>query len=162
MKLHRPSLAVLVGCLLVCSVVQAEEVWKWVDRNGREHFSDTPRDGWTKVDIAPVASAATEPPEPGSEEALRAEECERKKKQLDTYKNATTIKERDALGRDREYTATERAQLLQMTQTQVEQACSPAVVTDEDLEEEIAPEAGQSTAEGPAEAVPVEGPGTGQ
>lgn len=127
MKFHRHALLLVFGALAAGSALAAPEVvYRLIDKNGQVHYSDTPREGWTKLEVRAPASDDATPPEPGSPAALRAEECERKKKQLETYRTASTIKERDALGRDREYSAQERAQLLELTQKQVGEACGPA------------------------------------
>lgn len=111
--------------------VHAGQVYKWVDPNGRVHFSDTPQPGWKAVDLneSPATSAAAESDaadggdQANTREQLRAEECQRAKTQLATYKSATKIVERDALGKEKEYSNDERLQLLEQTQKRVNDFC---------------------------------------
>ncbi|MFP5305879.1 MAG: DUF4124 domain-containing protein [Gammaproteobacteria bacterium] len=135
----------------------AGQVYKWVDANGRVHFSDTPRPGWKAVDLnapgtAEAAAAAAEPTAEDETDAvteagdaatdaavedegagadaaispqLRAEECTRAREQLESYRNATKIVERDAEGKEKEYSTSERLQLIQQTQQRVTELCSP-------------------------------------
>lgn len=128
--------------VLMCAAtfaVSAGQVYKWVDPNGRVHFSDTPRPGWTAVDLksAPSLSADTAGAESSEEgaagestaarERLRADECKRRKEQLDSYLTANRIVERDALGKEKEFSQEERLQLIEQTQKQVAELCGPAV-----------------------------------
>lgn len=128
--------------VLMCAAtfgVSAGQVYKWVDPNGRVHFSDTPRPGWTAVDLksAPSLSAdatGAESTEGGTEgessaarDRLRADECKRRKEQLDSYLTANKIVERDALGKEKEYSQEERLQLIEQTQKQVEELCGAPV-----------------------------------
>ena len=128
---------------LMCAAtfgVSAGQVYKWVDPNGRVHFSDTPRPGWTAVDLksAPSLSAdaaGAESTEEGAEgegssaarDRLRADECKRRKEQLDSYLTANRIVERDALGKEKEFSQEERLQLIEQTQKQVAELCGPSV-----------------------------------
>lgn len=126
--------------VLMCAATfaaSAGQVYKWVDPNGRVHFSDTPRPGWTAVDLksapslsadAAAAESSEESPEGEStaaRERLRADECKRRKEQLDSYLTANKIVERDALGKEKEYSQEERLQLIEQTQKQVAELCGP-------------------------------------
>lgn len=136
--------------VLMCAAtfgVSAGQVYKWVDPNGRVHFSDTPRPGWTAVDLksapslsadADAAEAAPqdEPIAASSEESsegegmdarerLRAEECKRRKEQLESYRQATKIVERDPQGKEKQYSESERLQLIEQTQKQIAELCGP-------------------------------------
>lgn len=144
-------------CGIAALAAQAGQVYKWVDPNGRVHFSDTPQQGWQPVDLsgastsdaAPGAPAATEEDAGDAEEEapasaetaestetaegteadastrtkLRAEECTRAKEQLDSYKRAPKIVERDALGKEKEYSSEERLQLIEQQQKRVSDYC---------------------------------------
>lgn len=118
-------------CAAAVSGVHAGQVYKWVDPSGRVHFSDTPQPGWRAVDLneSPATSTAAESDaadsgdQVGPRDQLRAEECQRAKTQLATYKSATKIVERDALGKDKEYSNEERLQLLEQTQKRVKDFC---------------------------------------
>jgi hypothetical protein len=140
MAVMKGSFAVL---LCVCAfAASAGQVYKWIDANGRVHYSDTPRPGWTRVDVrtggglqsvtaAPEAAAETDVAGSDAEESperarLRAEECQKRRDQLETYRTSTQIIERDNLGNERTYTEEQRLQLIEQTQRQVNELCAPA------------------------------------
>lgn len=119
-------------CGVAALAAQAGQVYKWVDPSGRVHFSDTPRQGWTPVDMNGATAATAEAAEgaggsdvadDGSRDQLRAEECKRAKEQLESYKKAPKILERDALGKEKEYSNEERLQLIEQTQKRVRDYC---------------------------------------
>ena len=127
--------------LAVACPASAGQVYKWIDANGRVHYSDTPRPGWTRVDVktggvpsvaaaaasAGSAEAAVEDAEESPERTrLRAEECQKRRDQLETYRTSTQIIERDNLGNERTYTEEQRLQLIEQTQRQVSELCAPA------------------------------------
>lgn len=154
MRVKLMCFAVIAAAAFAAS---AGQVYKWVDPNGRVHFSDTPRPGWKAVDLnapgtAEAAAAAAEPTAEDETDAvteagdaatdaavedegagadaaispqLRAEECARAREQLESYRNATKIVERDAEGKEKEYSTSERLQLIQQTQQRVTELCSP-------------------------------------
>ncbi|WP_370304674.1 DUF4124 domain-containing protein [Sinimarinibacterium flocculans] len=113
----------------------AGQVYKWVDAEGRIHYSDTPRPGWKRVDLkvapgfapattqTPAAQSGAEGEESPERAKLRAEECDKRREQLETYRKATTITERDSLGNERTYSEDERLQLIEQTQKQVSELC---------------------------------------
>lgn len=122
----------------------AGQVYKYVDPQGRVHYADRPKPGWTAVDVrppptsnAPPASTAEDsgaegdpeaPPAAGSSTEPpvdRAAQCKSQREQLDTYKAAARITEKDGLGRERDYTPQERDLLIRRTEEQVKQACAP-------------------------------------
>ncbi|HUS24927.1 MAG TPA: DUF4124 domain-containing protein [Candidatus Binatia bacterium] len=117
----------LMLSMLLCASVQAAEVYKWVDSDGKVHYGDRPKHDAEALDVRPGSGAATSAA-PG-DPAARAAACDDKRKQLESYRKAGAIKEQDALGRMREYTPEERAQLLALTEKQVAEACSPAAAT---------------------------------
>lgn len=132
-------IAFAVWMSLAAVVAEAGQVYKWVDRDGRVHFSDTPRPGWTRVDLqsapaAPTQDAGgeanprTEPSAGSARDRLRAEECRNRREQLQAYRNAATIIERDALGNEKRYSETERLQLIEQTQKQVAELCGEPVL----------------------------------
>jgi hypothetical protein len=140
MAVMKGSFAVL---LCVCAfAASAGQVYKWIDANGRVHYSDTPRPGWKRVDVrtggglqsvtaAPEPAAETDVAESDVEESperarLRAEECQKRRDQLETYRTSTQIIERDSLGNERTYSEEQRLQLIEQTQRQVNELCSPA------------------------------------
>ncbi|MES0873196.1 DUF4124 domain-containing protein [Sinimarinibacterium thermocellulolyticum] len=129
------SVALLL--LAAAGTAGAGPVYKWVDDQGRVHYADTPKPGWKRVDLkvapgfAPATGgqvegtdtqqgAAPDSPERGK---LRAEECQKRREQLETYRRASTITERDALGNERTYNEEQRLQLIEQTQQQVRELC---------------------------------------
>ncbi len=128
----------MLTAVLLCAVAwdaSAGQVYRWVDANGRAHYSDTPQAGWEPVDIK---SANTVPgvPSPRPEGAgsytgeqqvardqLRASECKRRQEQLDSYLKATRIVERDSSGEEKVYTETQRLKLIELTERQVAELC---------------------------------------
>jgi hypothetical protein len=140
MAVMKGSFAVL---LCVCAfAASAGQVYKWIDANGRVHYSDTPRPGWTRVDVRTgggLQTVTAAPPAAGNSETvgedaedsperarLRAEECQRRRDQLETYRTSNQIIERDALGNERTYTEEQRLQLIEQTQRQINELCAPA------------------------------------
>lgn len=125
------KLPVLLALCLVATVAGAGQIYKWIDHNGKVHYSDAPRPGWIPVDLgvgtgAPVAGGdeAAEV-QADSRQQLRAEECRRRQTRLDSYLNATQIVERDGLGREKVYSEDERLQLIEVTRNQVAELCGP-------------------------------------
>lgn len=138
MAVMKGSFAVLL-CVLAFAA-SAGQVYKWIDSNGRVHYSDTPRPGWTRVDVkkggigqaAPAAATAgdgnrqiADEEESPERARLRAEECQKRRDQLQTYRTSTQIVERDGLGNERTYTEEQRLQLIEQTQRQVNELCAP-------------------------------------
>ena len=120
----RLALAVLLA--LACTAPSAREVYKWVDRDGNVHYGDKPKHDAEPVDATPPGGdTPVLTPEQQQAAAARAAECEVKKKQLDTYRKASAIKETDALGREREYTKEEREQLVALTEKRMHELCTP-------------------------------------
>ncbi len=131
MAVMKGSLAVLLcACAFVAS---AGQVYQWIDASGRIHFSDTPRPGWKRLDVKgapgvqPSSDASVRPDAAADDSVervqLRAEECQRRREQLATYRNSAQIVERDGLGNERTYTEEERLQLLELTLRQVNELC---------------------------------------
>lgn len=117
-------------CGVAAYAAQAGQVYKWVDPSGRVHFSDTPQQGWTPVDLSGAQAAADEATaenagaaDDGSRAKLRAEECKRAKEQLESYQKAPKILERNALGKEKEYSSEERLQLIEQQQKRVRDYC---------------------------------------
>ncbi len=145
-----PTLALVVAALF--GVAEAGQIYKYVDAQGRVHYADQPQPGWKRVDVRPPTnSQESEWSEPGvarGADLERAAECARKQEQLKTYRNAARIVERDSLGRDKEYSADERKQLIEKTETEIESLCSsapasaapPAAAADEEVDVSAPPE----------------------
>ena len=114
----------------LATAAQAAEVYKWTDKDGRVHYGDKPKaQGAQEVELRNTTPVPlTEPTQTAATGAQQAE-CARLTKLLDTYAKATALRETDNLGRTREYTDAERAQLLQKTQQEKDAACAPASAT---------------------------------
>lgn len=123
----------LVSLSAVCFTAGAAgAIYKFVDPQGRQHFADQPKAGWTRVDVrtSVVETEGAEAPEETREQAVtRAADCARKQEQLRTYRNASRIVERDALGREKEYSDEERTSLIQKYEQDV-QACAQTQAND--------------------------------
>lgn len=106
-----------------------ERIYRWTGEDGKTHFGDQPpRDGRvietveSKLGTSPALS-----PTPSAPVRVASEsECTNKRAQLSTYQNATRLVERDSLGREREFTAEEREQLVKKTQQELETQCGKA------------------------------------
>lgn len=125
----------LLGSLLLCcAAVQAGPIYKWIDPAGRIHYGDQPQPGWKRVEVnAPPSSGgpaqADKPAGAATESgaaalAPDAEQCENKRKSLESYQKAARLVERDSLGREKEFTPEDRQKLIDLTQQQVDQACA--------------------------------------
>lgn len=119
----RLAVAIVASLSLVAAAAQAAEVYKWKDKDGRVHYGDKPKHDAIAIDV-PVPP----PLDPAAQKAAadRSADCDRKKKQLETYRNAPSVSETDNLGRTREYTEAERQQLIAQTEKKVAEACAPA------------------------------------
>jgi hypothetical protein len=106
--------------------VHAGDVYKWVDKNGNVHYGDKPRQSAEQVEVKP-GSGTGQPanPDAAKAEAERAAQCERMKAKVKTYKDASTVKETDALGHTRDYSEQERQQLIAQTEKKAAEACAP-------------------------------------
>jgi hypothetical protein len=115
---------------LVSAPVLAGNVYKWVDAQGRFHFSDTAEPGWRRVDVSPTVVDGGPSPQTAVADDKRATECRQKRDALTGYKTASRIVERNSLGVEHEYTPEERQKLIAMTEQQLA-GCPPAEEPDE-------------------------------
>jgi hypothetical protein len=117
---------VLFGAvLLVTQSASAEpHLYRWVDQDGQVHYSDQPVRGAKQVE--PKVVAIPEPAPSSDAGNARGADCQRRKDQLATYRNAGKISETDGLGQTREYSEAERQQLIQRTERAVREACGLA------------------------------------
>lgn len=119
-------LAALLGCLLLSAAEAAGgKTYRWIDQKGRVHYSDVKAEkNSEQIQIRPGSSITAAPKDTLETIASRQLECQRRKDQLAVYSSSAEITETNALGKSRAYTATERQQLLERTQTQADEACS--------------------------------------
>lgn len=114
---------------VVCCVAGAGgPIYKFVDPQGRQHFADQPKAGWTRIDVRtsvaePVVEEAS--PETRDQAVTRAADCARKEEQLRTYRNAASVVERDALGREKQYSEEERGRLIAQFEQEVQRCKTP-------------------------------------
>lgn len=126
-------LVLLALCtLLVAGVAAAgDRVYRWKGPDGKIYFGDTPPSSAQQVEnvdtrFAGRANPSAPPAEaPLTDEQLAARDadCANKLTQLKTYRSATRLIERDALGREREYTPEERQQLVAKTEADIQTQC---------------------------------------
>lgn len=127
--------ALVALCLLVAAApCQAEKIYRWTGADGKVKYGDMPpstakdvqsfdkRIGTTTAAPAAAAAAPTD-----EQEVARRQNCTTKAAQLKTFSNATKLIEKDALGREREYTAEERKLLVERTQAEIDAQCADLV-----------------------------------
>lgn len=131
----RPVL--LASCtLLVMGVASAagDRVYRWKGADGKTYYGDTPPASAQDVRNfdskfgGPANPALPPPPAPMTEEQIAARDagCANKRSQLQSYRNATRLVERDALGREREYTLEERQLLIAKVEAEIQTQCGDA------------------------------------
>lgn len=120
MQTLRPLLAALLLAALVPGVAADGRIYRWVDAQGRVHYGDQPARGASEVRVPRVdASGSPAPAAP----AISQADCDRTRAELDNYRQAKDIVERDALGKERRYTPEERQQLIAITEGKLAAAC---------------------------------------
>ncbi|MGH8541146.1 MAG: DUF4124 domain-containing protein [Stenotrophobium sp.] len=126
--------AVAVTLLALTGLAFAGSVYKWTDAQGHVHYGDNPAKlSAQKLDID--AANGEKPPatktDTAAQKAKHVEDCSRKRDQLATYKSAGRIIEKDNLGKEHEYTADERKQLIEQTQKQIDTDCADVPASDQ-------------------------------
>lgn len=116
----------LIG-LITAAVVPAHaagKTYRWVDTNGRPHFSDVPAPKSERIEVKPGSGLLGDKEKSAvSNRTVRASECQRKREQLITYTSAAQVSETDAIGNVHTYTDAEKDKLVARTQLQVRDAC---------------------------------------
>lgn len=133
----------VLGLLFASGAAQADKIYRWIGPDNKVYYGDTPPAGardlqpfGRKVGTGTASDTfARETPAAQPAEA-QAADCARLRGQLSTYRNAARLVERDSLGREREYSEEERAQLIARTQSNLVTRCG-------DEETEVAEEAAQ-------------------
>lgn len=117
-------IALLLGVVLLPVAQAGGKTYRWTDEKGRVHYGDisAPRSEQVEIRQGSGITAAV-PTAAETAAAAQAEECKRRKDQLTSYSSAEEITETDAFGKTRSYTATERKQLVQRVQQQMQEAC---------------------------------------
>lgn len=123
----RNRLVVLIALALVAGgSVAAGKVYRWIDEQGRVHYTDMPVRNSQEVNVrlgTPVGHDADAAAQDEAQAAAKAEECTAKKGQYESYKGAVRLVERDSTGHEHEYTPEEREKLLAMTQSEITRLC---------------------------------------
>lgn len=109
--------------LLLSTAASANPVYKWTDKNGRVHFGDKPVANSEMIKGKPGTEPAVQTDE-SQAKAKQAEACQRERDQLNVYQNAARLVEKDALGREREYSAEDKQKLIQMSEQKVKEVCN--------------------------------------
>lgn len=117
----------MLPLLLPAAAPASGKTYRWTDERGRVHYGDISAPRSERVEIQPGSGITLAQPTPAElEAATRAQDCERRRDQLASYRRAEEITETDALGKTRSYTADERERLLLRVQQQVQEACADA------------------------------------
>lgn len=125
MRTRLRMLLITVGLVMAVSAQAAGKLYRWVDANGKVHYSDRPVAQAEELKLR-VPGVSTPPEERGDAEGeieARAAECQSKREQLNTYTSASKIIEKDSLGREKEFTADEKQQLIEKTREAITQLC---------------------------------------
>lgn len=123
------AILALVAAVLVAGATHAasgERIYQWMDSDGKTQFGDLPPAD--ARDVRPMGrkfgnSSAAAPKPAATDVAANQAECANKRKQIETFRNATRLIEKDSLGREKEFTAEERELLIKKTQAELESQC---------------------------------------
>jgi predicted P-loop ATPase len=128
-----------VGAMVVLSSMASAAVYRWVDADGKVHYTDKPVANAEPVNIQtgqpkdavplPSSVPAQDTNLTPEQRTQKAADCEQKKKQLATYKDAAKIVETDSLGREHEYSEEEKQQLVKKTQQGMQESCGISAAT---------------------------------
>ncbi len=121
------NLIVVLAAGFFATALSAGEVYKWVDKDGRAHYGDKPKTMPAEPVMPQPGQLPGQPADPEADQkaAARTAACDAKKKQLESYRRATVIKETDSLGNTRELSAADRQKLISLTEQQVATSCGP-------------------------------------
>lgn len=125
----RTSRALLLLVLPLLSGIAGAEgrsTYRWVDDKGRVHYSDVPAAkgrSMQELQVKPGSGAARPVDQAAVAADQRMRECKQRTSQLAAYEASSTISETDGLGNTRDYSAQERARLLERTRAQVNEVC---------------------------------------
>lgn len=117
------------GWLLLCAcsfAAHAEKMYRWVDAQGKVHFSDRPQGNARVIDVRPGSGPGAADSKSALASRIDAAECRRRQDQLAGYRQSERIVEKNALGVEREYTPEERNRLLRLTEQAVAESCGAA------------------------------------
>ena len=123
--------------LCLTSTATFAGVYRWVDADGRVHYTDKPVQNSEPVNTHTGQPRGAQPlpgptPDPNltpEQVTQRKTDCEQKKQQLTSYKAAAKIVETDSLGRQHEFSEDERKLLLQKTEQGMQESCGAAGIS---------------------------------
>ena len=140
-----PKILGLASLLLASGIAMAEgRFYRWTDKDGHVHYSDQPAANAVEVTPkSPAGTAVAVPPPvaasssssssprasaaPASAAAATAapvSDCDRKKDQLNSFRNAGKITETNNLGETHEYSDEQRQKLIDTAEQAVRDACA--------------------------------------
>lgn len=117
------TLALSLSVGLLGAAHASERTYRWIDAQGRVHYSDVKSEKGEPVEIRPGSRITNLPKHSPANAASQQLECQRRKDQLALYNSASDVSETDSLGNTRTYTAEERAKLIEKAQQQQQAAC---------------------------------------
>ena len=124
----RTAIAAICLCL-ASAVCQAENIYRWTGSDGRTYYGDLPPSGAANITRVNARAAASEaapasPVTPARDElAVREDDCARKRQQVESYRSAALLVEKDSLGREREFSEEERQLLIARTEAEINVLC---------------------------------------
>ena len=127
----------IAASLCLLSAAASAGVYRWVDADGRVHYTDKPVQNSEPVDTHSGQPKGAQPlpgPTPDSsltpeQLAQRKADCDQKKQQMTNYKTAAKIVETDSLGRQHEFSEDERKLLLKKTEQGMQESCGAAGIS---------------------------------
>lgn len=130
--------ALTAFCLLLLAAnASAAKIYRWTDSEGRSHFGNQPAPGARNVQAfdqrqGTVLEGGPYATETEEQRTSRLAACADKRKQLSIYQGAAEVIEKDALGRERKYSAEEKKLLITRTEADIEQICGEPRPASED------------------------------
>ncbi|MGH8530718.1 MAG: DUF4124 domain-containing protein [Nevskiales bacterium] len=125
--------AVILGVILAFSAVAAQAaVYKWVDQNGKTHYSDKPVQNAEKLKV-PGDKKAEPGQQPDSDKPkldeaataqVRAQKCEQAQSRLAEYQNSSSLVSKDEFGAQRTLSPEEQVQAIVEMQKNVDSFCA--------------------------------------
>jgi hypothetical protein len=135
---NRIMTSALGATLLLAAGMASAEMYRWVDADGKVHYSDRAVSGAQSVEVktpgtepaAPAgdtdtpASAPTDSAEPGDEAAqVKAKQCELARQRLQTYESSDSIVRTDESGKQVTLSAEERVDTILRARKDVRAFC---------------------------------------
>ncbi len=133
--------AIMLGAVLALATFSAQAaVYKWVDQNGKTHYSDKPVQNAEQVKVGPGAkteapdadpkegeAAAAKPEQPKGESdahlKTRTAKCEQARQRVADYQESSSLFLQDEFGEQRELSPEEQVQAIVDMQKNVDSFC---------------------------------------